>query len=165
MPAAQIGIRPVLNFIVERFGLKRRCGEGSKQKYGYFEDFSFSKDNIFEYISVMYMASFWMFLLTLLIDFGYYFITAFVVSWGAGVIASFMRLRLGNKKLFKMAVYACTLSYLLSAVQVVFGKAIPNFSFFSLIISTGYMYFGIKEYRDNGIEELPPEQFGGREDN
>lgn len=149
----------------EQIHLKTPGMQEITARFDEMNDFSFSKDNIFEYISVMYMASFWMFLLTLLIDFGYYFITAFVVSWGAGVIASFMRLHLGNKKLFKMAVYACTLSYLLSVVQVVFGKAIPNFSFFSLIISTGYMYFGIKEYRDNGIEELPPEQFGGREDN
>lgn len=128
-------------------------------------DFSFSKDNIMEYIPVMYMASLWVFVLMLLIDYGYYFITAFVISWGSGVIASFMRLRLGNKKLFKMAVYAGTLSYILSLVQGVIGKAIPNFSFFSLIISTGYMYFALKDYKDSGIEELPPEQFGGREDN
>ena len=63
-----------------------------------------------------------------------------------------------------MAVYAGTLSYLLTMVQGMIGKSIPNFSFFSLIISTGYMFFAIKDYRDCGIEELPPEQFGNRED-
>ena len=49
-------------------------------------------------------------------------------------------------------------------VQGMIGKSIPNFSFFSLIISTGYMFFAIKEYRDSGIEDLPPEQFGNREE-
>ncbi len=128
-------------------------------------DFSFTKTDILNYIPVMYFASIWVFFLVLLIDYGYYFVTAAVISWGAGVIASFMKLRLGNKKLFKMAVYAGTFSYLLTLIQGLIGKSIPNFSFFSLIISTGYMYFAIKEYKDNGIEELPPQQFGGREDN
>ena len=129
------------------------------------KDLSFTKADIMEYIPMLYMASVWVFVLTLTIDYGYYFITAAVISWGAGVIASFMRLRLGNKKLLKMAVYAGTLSYFLTLIQGIIGKAIPNFTFFSLIISTGYMYFAIKEYRDNGMEELPPKQFGGREDN
>lgn len=128
-------------------------------------DFSFSKENVMEYTSMMYIVSFWILVLMFLIDYGYYFITAFVVSWGAGVIASFMKLRLGNRKLFKMSVYACTLSYLLSVVQVLIGKTIPNFTFFSLIISTGYLYFAMKEYKENSMEELPPEEFGGREDN
>ncbi len=127
--------------------------------------FSFTKADIMEYIPVLYIAALWIFLLTVLFDYGYYFLTAFVISWGAGVIASFMRVRLGNKRLFKMAVYAVTLSYLLSFIQVVIGKSIPNFTMFSLIISTGYMYFAIKDYKENGLEELPPEQFGGREDN
>ena len=120
--------------------------------------------DILEYIPVMYMAAIWAFVLMFLIDYGYYFLTAFAISWGAGVIASFMRLRLGNIRLFKMAVYAGTLSYILAFVQNMIGKSIPNFTFFSLLISTGYMYFALKDYKDSGIEELPPEQFGGRED-
>ena len=126
--------------------------------------FSFTKADILEYIPVMYMAAIWAFVLMFLIDYGYYFLTAFAISWGAGVIASFMRLRLGNIRLFKMAVYAGTLSYILAFVQNMIGKSIPNFTFFSLLISTGYMYFALKDYKDSGIEELPPEQFGGRED-
>lgn len=128
------------------------------------EGFSFAKETILSYIPVMYMAAIWACVLVLLIDYGYYFLTAFVVSWGSGVIASFMKLRLGNVKLFKMAVYAGTLSYLLTLVQGMIGKSIPNFSFFSLIISTGYMFFAIKDYRDCGKEELPPEEFGNREE-
>ncbi|MBQ8858013.1 MAG: DUF1189 domain-containing protein [Lachnospiraceae bacterium] len=126
-------------------------------------DFSFSKEDLLSYTSVMYMAIFWAFIMMILLDYFYYFITAAVISWGAGVIASFMRLRLGNKKLLKMAVYAGTLSYILSLVQVIIGKTIPNFTFFSLLISTGYMYFALKDYKESGIEELPPEQFGNRE--
>lgn len=126
--------------------------------------FSFSKADILAYIPVMYMAALWVFVLMFLIDYGYYFLSALAVSWGAGVIASFMSLRLGFGKLFKMAVYAGTLSYILALVQNVIGKTIPNYSFFSLIISTGYMFFAIKDYKDSGIEELPPENAGGRED-
>lgn len=127
--------------------------------------FSISKSDVMEYIPLMYVACIWLFLITVLVDFGYYFLTAFVVSWGAGVVASFMKMRMGGKKLFRMSIYACTFSYLLSVVQVVVGKAIPNYSLFSLIISTGYMYFALKDYKDSGLEELPPEAFGGREDN
>ena len=126
-------------------------------------DFSFSKDTIVEYIPMMYLIAVCAFILLVLTDFGYYLITAFVVSWGAGVVASFMKLRLGNKRLFKMAVYASTFSYILSVVVTVVGKSIPNFTFFSLLISTGYMFFALKEYKESGIEELPPEQFGNRE--
>mgnify|MGYP003293454214 CR=1 FL=1 len=86
----------------EQIHLKTPGMQEITARFDEMNDFSFSKDDIFEYTSVMYMTSFWVFLLALLIDFGYYFITAFVVSWGAGVIASFMRLRLGNKKLFKI---------------------------------------------------------------
>ena len=126
--------------------------------------FSFTKADILEYIPVMYMASLWVFVMAFLIDFGYYFLVAAVISWMAGVIASFMRVRLGNVKLFKMAVYAGTLSYILLFVQTIIGRVIPNFTFFSYLITLGYMYFAIKEYKESGIEELPPEQFGGRED-
>lgn len=122
--------------------------------------FSFSKENILEYTPVMYMSAVWVFVLAILIDYGYYFLSAFVVSFGSGILASFMKVRLGSKKLFRMSVYAGTLSYLLGVVQVLAGITIPSFSFFSLIISTGYMYFAIRDYRDSGIEELPPEKFG-----
>ncbi len=127
--------------------------------------FSFSKADILEYTPVMYMAFIWVFVLAFLIDYGYYFVVAAVISWMAGVIASFMRVRLGNRKLFQMAVYAGTTSYILSLVQTLIGQYVPNFSFFSYVITLGYMYFAIKEYKESGIEELPPEQFGGREDN
>lgn len=122
--------------------------------------FSFSKEDILEYTPVMYMSVIWVFVLAILMDYGYYFLSAFVVSFGSGVLASFMKVRLGSKKLFRMSVYAGTLSYLLGVVQVLTGITIPSFSFFSLIISTGYMYFAIRDYRDSGIEELPPEKFG-----
>jgi len=122
--------------------------------------FSFSKEDILAYTPVMYMTVVWVVVLSFLIDYGYYFLSAFVVSFGSGVLASFMKVRLGSKKLFRMSVYAGTLSYLLGVVQVLTGKTIPSFSFFSLIISTGYMYFAIRDYRDSGIEELPPDQFG-----
>lgn len=129
------------------------------------QGFSFTKADMLEYIPVMYMACIWTFVLGILIDFGYYFVVAAVISWMAGIIASFMRVRLGPVKLFKMSVYAGTLSYLLLFVQTVMGKPIPNFTVFSYIITLGYMYFAMKDYRENGLEELPPQSFGGREDN
>lgn len=128
------------------------------------DDFSFTKADILEMTPIMYMSMIWVFVLAMLIDYGYYFLVAAVISWMAGVVASFMRVRLGGAKLFKMSVYAGTLSYVLMLIQTVIGKSIPNFSFFSYIITLGYMYFAIKEYKENGIEELPPEQFGGREE-
>ncbi len=127
--------------------------------------FSFSKADILEYIPVLYMAALWMIVIAFLIDYGYYFLVALIISWMAGIIASFMNVRLGNVKLFKMAVYAGTLSYILLFIQTVVGKIIPNFTFFSYVITLGYMYFAIKDYKENGLEELPPEEFGGREDN
>lgn len=126
--------------------------------------FSFTKADILEMTPVMYMSVIWAFVLILLVDYGYYFLTALVISLGAGVIASFMRIRLSNQKLFKMSVYAGTLSYVLTFVQAIVGKYIPNFEFFSYIITLGYLYFALKEYKESGIEELPPEQFGGREE-
>lgn len=127
--------------------------------------FSFTKEDLLQYIPVMYMACIWAFFLGFLVDYGYYFVVAAVVSWMAGIIASFMRVRLSTVKLFKMSVYAGTLSYLLLFVQTVMGKQIPNFTVFSYIITLGYMYFAIKDYKENGLEELPPQSFGGREDN
>lgn len=127
--------------------------------------FSFSKNDILAYVPLMYIASLWVFVLSMLVDYGYYFLVAAVIALMSGVIASFMKVRLGNRKLFKMSVYAGTLSYILMFAQTVIGKTIPNFSFFSYVITLGYMYFAIKEYKESGIEELPPEEFGGREDN
>lgn len=126
-------------------------------------DFSITKDDLISLVPEVYLVVIWVFLFMLLLDYGYYFLTAFVVSWGAGVIAIFMKTRISNKKMWKMAIYAGTLSYLLEILQGVFGISIPNFSLFSLIISTGYMFFAIREYKDSGIEELPPENFGNRE--
>lgn len=135
-------------------------------RFDQMNDFTFTKKDFKNYIPVMYMAIACVMVLSFLIDYAYYFITAFVVSWGAGVFTSFMKVKINGKKLFKMAVYAGTLSYVLQTIQVLIGKYIPNFSMFSLIISTGYMYFAIKDYRDHGIEELPPEPTGNydRED-
>lgn len=132
----------------------------AQEMIGRFEDLgelTFTKQDILSYVPIMYISAFFGIILALVIDYGYYFLCAFVVSWGSGVFVSFMRLKIGGKKLFKMAVYAGTLSYLLGIVQIFIGKTIPNFSLFSLIISTGYMYFAIKEYRDSGIEEIPSE--------
>ena len=64
-----------------------------------------------------------------------------------------------------MAVYAGTLSYILLFVQTVIGKTVPNFTFFSYVITLGYMYFAIKDFKAYAMEELPPEGFGGRADN
>lgn len=122
--------------------------------------FSFSKADILSYTPVMYVTAVWVFVLAFLMDYGYYFLTAVVVSFGAGIIATLMKVQLANKKLFRMAVYAGTLSYLLALVQTLLGISIPNFSFFSLIINTGYMFFAIKDYKESGMKELPPERFG-----
>lgn len=124
-----------------------------KARFDELPGFSFSKEDILNYIPMMYLMMLWVFVLALIMDYSYYLLTAFVISWGAGVIASFMGLRLGNGKLFHMSIYAGTLSFLLALVQTVLGKSIPNFTVFSLIISTGYMYFALKDYKDNCIEE------------
>ena len=127
--------------------------------------FSFSKADLSKYIPVMYVVCLWIGIFSMLVDFGYYLMVAFVVSWMAGLIASFMKVRIGGRKLFKMAVYAGTLSYILLFIQTILGKYVPNYTFFSYVITLGYMYFAIKEYKETCLEELPPEQFGGREDN
>lgn len=127
--------------------------------------FSLSKADIMEYIPMLYGTSVLMLAMGLLIDFAYYFVMAAVTAWMAGVIASFMKVKLGTMRLFKMSVYAWTLPYILMFVQQITGKFIPNYNFFGYVITLGYMYFAIKEYKESGIEELPPEEFGGREDN
>jgi hypothetical protein len=76
-----------------------------------------------------------------------------------------MRVKLGSKRLFKMSVYAFTMSYIIMFAQQMSGKYIPNYNFFSYVITLGYLYFAIKDYKENGMEELPPQSFGGREDN
>ena len=149
----------------EQIYVKSANDQGIVGKFEDMGDLTFTKQDILSYVPVMYVTSVFVIILSFLFDFGYYFMTAFVVSWGSGVFVSFMRLKIGGKKLFKMAVYAGTLSYLLNIVQFCIGKTIPNFSLFSLIISTGYMYFAIKDYKDNGMDELPPEyQMNDRED-
>ena len=149
----------------EQFYLKNPGTPDITAKFSELGDFSFTKEDVLSYVPVMYMIAVWVFVILLLSDFVYYFITAFVVSWGGSLLASFMKVRISGKKMFQMAVYAGTLSYLLTLIQSVVGKSIPNFSFFSLIISTGYLYFAVKEYKDSDeAEELPLEQFGNRED-
>lgn len=127
-------------------------------------EFSLTKADLLVYVPVLYMAAVWTFVLSLLMDFGYYLMFALVVSMLSRVIASLMRIRIGKKALFRMAIYAQTLSYLLMIVQTVMGSYVPNFTFFSYVITLGYMFFAIKDYKERGIEELPPEKFGGRED-
>ena len=127
--------------------------------------FELTKATVMEYIPMMNLCAAWMFVLALLIDFGYYFIMAAIISWLSGVIASFMRVKLGNMRLFKMSIYAWTFSYILLFLQTMTGKIVPNYNLFGYIITLGYMYFAIKDYKEYGMEELPPEEFGGREDN
>lgn len=127
--------------------------------------FSFTKADLMEYIPVMYMACVWAFVFAVLMDFAYYFVAALIVSWIAGIIASFMRVRIKKPQMLRMAVYAGTLSYILLFVQTITGKLVPNYTFFSYVITLGYMYFAIKDFKEFAMEELPPEEFGGREDN
>lgn len=127
--------------------------------------FEFSKAEVMEYIPFAYAVSVVFFIIGLLIDFLYYFVMAAVASWMAGMVASFMRVKLGSKRLFKMSVYAFTMSYIIMFAQQMSGKYIPNYNFFSYVITLGYLYFAIKDYKENGMEELPPQSFGGREDN
>lgn len=128
-------------------------------------NFQLTKQDIIDYIPTFYMVSILMFLFGMLIDFAYYFVIAAVITWIAGVIASFMRVKLGSMRLFKMSIYAWTLPYILLFIQTVTGKIVPNYNLFGYIIALGYMYFAIKDYKEYGMEELPPEEFGGREDN
>ena len=128
-------------------------------------NFQLSKADIMDYIPTLYLVSVMMLLFGVLIDFAYYFVMAAVVSWMAGILASFMRVKLGNMRLFKMSIYAWTLPYLLLFAQTLTGKFIPNYTLFSYIITLGYMFFAIKDYKEFAMEELPPEEFGGREDN
>lgn len=125
---------------------------------------AFSKEDIMNYIPMMYAAVIWVLLLLLLTDYGYYFLSAMVISWIASVMAALMKVRIKNMKLFKMAVYAGTLSYLVEFMQGVIGFSIPNYQIFSYILTLGYLYFALKDYREYGIEELPPEETGGKED-
>ena len=126
--------------------------------------FSLTKSDLMTYVPLLYAAVLWAFVAALLMDYGYYLMFAVVVSMLSGLLASFMRVRIGNKRLFRMAIYAQTFSYILMMVQTAFGIYVPNFTFFSYVITLGYMFFAIKEYKESGIEELPPENFGGRED-
>lgn len=128
-------------------------------------NFQMTKQDIMDYIPTFYMVSVLMFLFGMLIDFAYYFVIAAVITWIAGVIASFMRVKLGSMRLFKMSIYAWTLPYILLFIQTVTGRFVPNYNLFGYIIALGYMYFAIKDYKEYGMEELPPEEFGGREDN
>lgn len=126
--------------------------------------FNVTKQDIIDYTSLLYAAAVWVFLLSIIMNVLAYFLVAIVVSLFAGILASFMRVRLGSQRLFKMSVYAGTASFLVEFAQTMFGFTIPNYTIFSYIITLGYLYFAIKDYKDSGIEELPPEQFGGREE-
>lgn len=126
--------------------------------------FSVTKQDIIDYTPILYVAAVWVIVLSILLNTISYFFVAVVVSIFAGLIASFMGVRLGNRRLFKMAVYGGTASFLIEFAQTMFGFTIPNYTIFSYIITLGYLYFAIKDYKDSGIEELPPEQFGDREE-
>ena len=126
--------------------------------------FYLTKDDVVAYAPLLNMACFWGVLAGIFADFIYYIMAAVVVSMLSGILATILRVRLNNRKLFKMAVYAGTFSYILLLVLTVIGKTVPNFTFFNYLITLGYMFFALKEYKESGIEELPPENFGGRED-
>ena len=126
-------------------------------------EFSFSKENLLSYTPLLYAVAITVIVMILVVDYAGYFLTALMIAWFAGIMSIFLRIRFGMGKLYKMAIYAGTLSYILTTVQTVIGKSIPNFSFFSLIISMGYMYFAMKDYKESGIEQSTPEQFGNRE--
>ncbi len=133
-------------------------------RYDQMPGFSFTKQDILNYIPAFYVGTIWILFFAFLSEYGYYFLGAAVISWLAGIVASFMRLRLNNLKLFKMAVYAGTFSYIVEQAQMITGKWIPNFTFFSYVITLGYMFFALKEYKESGYEELPPDHIGGREE-
>lgn len=118
-------------------------------RFDQMQDISFTKDDMISFVPVMYIVYIWVFLFACLVDFGFYFLSAFVSAWVAGMIASFMKLRLGGARIFKMSVYAGTLTYFLGLLQAVSGKFIPNFSFFGYLITLGYLYFAMKEYKDS----------------
>lgn len=126
--------------------------------------FSVTKQDIIDYTPILYVLAVWVIILSILLNMISYFFAAVIASIFSGLIASFMRVRLGSRRLFKMAVYAGTASFVLEFAQTMLGFAIPNYTIFSYIITLGYLYFAIKDYKDSGIEELPPEHFGGREE-
>ncbi|MBR5584362.1 MAG: DUF1189 family protein [Lachnospiraceae bacterium] len=129
------------------------------------EGFSLTKDDILKYVPVAYAVSVALVIFGMLFDFIYYLAMAAVAAMLAGFISSFMKVKIPRKEMLHMAVYAWTLPYLLIFAQQLTGIYVPNYTLFSYIITMGYLYFAIKEMKENGIEELPPEAFGGREDN
>ncbi len=129
------------------------------------EGFSLTKEDILKYVPVAYGVSILFIVFGMLFDFIYYLAMAAVAAMLAGMIASFMKVKIPRREMFHMAVYAWTLSYLLVFAQQLTGIYVPNFTLFSYVITLGYLYFAMKEIKENGMEELPPEAFGGREDN
>lgn len=119
------------------------------------EPFTFTKETMSSYIPVLYLVYIWIFFLSSLINFGFYFLTALATSWIAGVIASFMRLRIGGVPLFKMSVYAGTAAFLLNLVLALvrsYTQTVINVpDFFGYLITLGYMYFALKDLRDTLI--------------
>lgn len=133
----------------EQIYLKTMGMQELTARFDEMKDLSFSKEDMLSYVPVLYVVYVWVFVLANLMDFGYYFLTALVSSWIAGVIASFMKLRIGSAPLFKMSVYAGTTTYLVGLAQAVLGKYIPNFSVFGHLITLGYLYFALKDYKDS----------------
>lgn len=127
-------------------------------------EFYITKQDIISYTPILYAVAVWAFLFSIVLNVLTYFLVAVIVTFFAGIIASFMRVRLRRQRLFKMSVYAGTCSFLIDFAQTMFGFSIPNYTIFSYIITLGYLYFAIKDYKESGIEELPPEHFGGREE-
>lgn len=124
------------------------------------QDKEFTKKDFLSVIPVMYVVVVLVFLIATLVDFGYYFMVAFVTSWFAGIIASFMNIRLGGKKIYYMTIYAGTTSYFVGMLQMFFmGETIKNYTFFSMVITLGYLYFALKDYKENCMEEIPPREF------
>lgn len=123
---------------------------GTQEFSGRFSDgeLALSREDMIKTLPVVYMLFLWFFVLTFLMNFGFYLLTSLATSWIAGVIASFMKLRIGGGRLFKMAVYAGTTSFLL---ENVFGLIRPTgmMTYFGYLISLGYMYFALRDIKDS----------------
>lgn len=127
-----------------------------RARFSEMDEFTFTKEDMLSYVPVIYMIYAWIFFFACLMNFGFYFLTALATSWIAGLIASFMRLQIGSTPLFKMAVYAGTASWLLTTILSLLriyaqvSVSIPDF--FGYLLTLGYMYFGLKDYKDNLAE-------------
>lgn len=118
-------------------------------------DLKFSKEAVLDMVPMLYGILVVAVIVALLLWAASYFLMAYAIGCFGHILARFMKVQISFGKVYIWAVYAKTVTVFLDLLSSLLNMDIPYYFYFHTFVCMGYMYFVLKDYKENMDETSP----------